>query len=328
MNGPPLDNSVFSIEEKMNFLGKNRVPFLFVISYDKKKGTVLPLSKIPPDILYDVNGIRNFKEKKKVTGGSVGSRNPVPFHIYRTAFDSIIDEIVQGNSYVANLTFPTEIHPDISLENIFMKARAPFRLLYQDRFVTFSPERFVSISGTRINTFPMKGTIDASLSGAEKKIINDEKEMAEHVMIVDLLRNDLSMVARNVQVDRFRYTDKIITSGGPLLQISSEISGSLDTNWHQSIGTLMMTLLPAGSITGAPKKSTVEILQRVEQDNRGFYTGVFGVFTGTGLDSAVMIRFIEKEKETARFKSGGGITIDSNPEDEYRELLQKVYLPF
>ncbi len=328
MNGPPLYSSVFSIEEKMNFFGKNRIPFLFVISYDKNEGTVLPLTEIPPGIFYDVNGIKNFQEKKKVSGGSTGSRNPVSFHTYRAAFDSVIDEIVKGNSYVANLTFPTEIHPDISLKNIFMKARAPFRLFYLDQFVTFSPERFVSISGTRIETFPMKGTIDASLPGADETIINNEKEMAEHVMIVDLLRNDLSMVARKVQVDRFRYIDQITTSTGPLLQVSSQISGSLDTDWHRSIGTLMMNILPAGSITGAPKKSTVEILQRIEPDNRGFYTGVFGVFTGTELDSAVMIRFIEKEKETSRFRSGGGITIDSRPEDEYRELLQKVYLPF
>ena len=89
----------------------------------------------------------------------------------------------------------------------------------------------------------------------------------------------------------------------------------------------MAKLLPAGSISGAPKKKTVEILKDIENEPRGFYTGVFGIFDGENLESAVMIRFIEQQGEKLYFRSGGGITSMSNPEEEYKEALQKIYVP-
>ncbi len=90
---------------------------------------------------------------------------------------------------------------------------------------------------------------------------------------------------------------------------------------------MMFKLLPAGSISGAPKKKTVEIIQRVEQYDRGYYTGIFGYFDGTNLDSAVAIRYIEKDGEELVFKSGGGITFQSDWKKEYDEMLNKVYVP-
>lgn len=192
--------------------------------------------------------------KKTLRGGSILTRNPVPENEYNLAFNKIIYEIRRGNTYVANLTFPTEITIDTSMEEIFLNAQAPFKLLCNNSFTTFSPERFVRIKNNQIETFPMKGTIDASLPDAEKTILRNEKEMAEHVMIVDLLRNDLSIVAKEVKVDRFRYIDKINAGKTPLLQVSSCISGKLKENWFTDIGSTLMALLPAGSITGAPKK--------------------------------------------------------------------------
>ena len=90
----------------------------------------------------------------------------------------------------------------------------------------------------------------------------------------------------------------------------------------------MDKLTPAGSITGTPKKSTRDIIHRVEEYERGFYTGVFGLFDGASLHSSVMIRFIEREDEKLYYKSGGGITIDSDPSSEYKEMIDKIYLPF
>ena len=173
----------------------------------------------------------------------------------------------------------------------------------------------------------MKGTIDATIENAEQVILNDPKETAEHNTIVDLIRNDLSMVAKNVRVEKFRYIEKIITTDKTLLQVSSKITGILEDDFQSRLGDIIFDLLPAGSVSGAPKKKTVEIIQGNENYNRGFYTGVFGYFDGSLLDSGVMIRFIEKTKNGLTYKSGGGITFMSNPESEYQELIDKVYVP-
>jgi para-aminobenzoate synthetase component 1 len=142
-----------------------------------------------------------------------------------------------------------------------------------------------------------------------------------------LIRNDLSLVAKNVKVDKFRYVEKIRTNNKSLLQVSSRISGELPGNYEENIGSILFDLLPAGSISGAPKKKTLEIINEAENYKRGYYTGVFGVFDGKNLDSAVMIRFIERVGEELYFKSGGGITYMSKPEQEYQELIDKVYVP-
>ena len=177
-----------------------------------------------------------------------------------------------------------------------------------------------------ISSFPMKGTIDASVPQAAEEILQDEKEKAEHATIVDLIRNDLSMVAREVTVKKYRYIQEIVTHDKKLLQVSSEISGILPTDYQSYIGDIILQLLPAGSICGAPKRSTLKIISETETYSRGFYTGVFGIFDGTNLDSAVMIRFIEQDDGRYYYKSGGGITINSNPEKEYQELIDKVYV--
>ena len=173
----------------------------------------------------------------------------------------------------------------------------------------------------------MKGTIDASLPDAKEQILSNKKEMAEHIMVVDLLRNDLSIVAKNVKVDRFRYIQTISAGEKKLLQVSSHISGELDTSWHENIGSILKSLLPAGSISGTPKRKTVEIIKDTEGYNRGYFSGVFGIYDGKKLDSGVMIRFVEKQKDGYIYKSGGGITYDSIVKDEYMELQDKIYLP-
>jgi para-aminobenzoate synthetase component 1 len=173
----------------------------------------------------------------------------------------------------------------------------------------------------------MKGTIDASIPEAETVLINDYKERCEHNTIVDLLRNDLSMVAEKVRVSRFRYVDRIKTQSGEILQTSSEIVGDLPADWHSSVGDLVFRLLPAGSICGAPKPATVRLIAAAEQSDRGWYTGVWGYYDGVNLDTAVMIRCLANEEGKTVFHSGGGITVNSCAEDEYNEVLQKIYLP-
>lgn len=173
----------------------------------------------------------------------------------------------------------------------------------------------------------MKGTMIKESENSVNELLENKKESAEHATITDLLRNDLSRVATSVKVDKYRYVEEIETPGKTILQVSSKISGTLLPEYRHNPGDLFMELLPAGSVTGAPKLKTVEIIKDVETYSRGFYTGVFGYFDGENLDSAVMIRFIEKEGDKYFYKSGGGITFMSNAEKEYQELIDKIYVP-
>ncbi len=194
--------------------------------------------------------------------------------------------------------------------------------------VCFSPEPFVTVRGRSISTFPMKGTVPSATQEARRWLETDEKENRESATIVDLMRNDLSMVATGVRVKRYRYISPVETSKGTILQCSSEISGLLPENWRSRLGEILLKLLPAGSVTGAPKEATCRAIAEAEDMERGFYTGIFGFFNGRDLDSAVSIRFMEEDERGMVYKSGGGITVMSRMEEEYREAVAKVYVPF
>jgi len=312
---------------KMNQLGTSCTPFLFILSYDKSKLFVQPLKELDSDIFYKLEDWRNYPVKPRDRDYTF-SFTPVVLSNYQKALEAVLEQIRAGNTYLLNLTFATPIQTNLSLKEIFTYAQAKFKLYFKGKFICFSPERFVEIEGNTIATYPMKGTIDANLPNAKEAILSNEKEMAEHVMIVDLMRNDLGIIGSGVKVEKFRYIDKIKAGNKELLQVSSKITATLPHNWHEHIGTLFNSITPAGSITGTPKKKTCEIIADVENYDRDFYTGIFGVFDGQNLRSGVMIRFIEEHNGQMYYKSGGGITIDSNAQSEYEELIDKIYLPF
>ena len=137
-----------------------------------------------------------------------------------------------------------------------------------------------------------------------------------------------SIILHFVSVDKYRCIDVLHTNKGDILQTSSEISGKLSTGYQKHIGNILDAMLPAGSITGAPKDKTMEIIHETEGYDRGFYTGVMGIYINGELNSAVMIRFLENDGIGTYFKAGGGITSKSDCRKEYEEVLQKVYLPF
>ena len=142
------------------------------------------------------------------------------------------------------------------------------------------------------------------------------------------MRNDLNRVATEVEVARFKYLTSLHTSRGDLLQMSSEIQGRIQPKYLGALGDLLLELLPAGSISGAPKEKTVELIRQAEDSPRGFYTGVCGYYDGSELDSAVLIRYIELDQSgQLYYRSGGGVTINSQPKDEYEECIQKIYIP-
>ena len=316
--------------EAINSLGKAKEPFLFMVSFDKQKIFAQALSKLDEDIYYKLETQENTKRYTQIShfkNDFSFASSPISFAQYEASLAKVLTQIRQGNSYLLNLTFATPIKTSLSLHSIYHQAHAKFKLYFKGKFVCFSPERFVEISHNSIATYPMKGTIDAQEKNAQEKILNNPKEMAEHIMIVDLMRNDLGIVGSDVRVEAFRYIDKIQAGEKELLQVSSKIIASLEQNWQENIGTILAKLLPAGSISGTPKKSTLAIIKTIENYERGFYTGIFGIYNGTTLNSAVMIRFIEKQDEKLIYKSGGGITLDSQAKAEYQELLDKIYLP-
>lgn len=312
---------------KVNALAVNGQPFFFIVDFDKETPQVFGLDEMPANIWFSVPGKALQPEPGPVTRVFILDAIPPKFEDYQAAFHKIRKEINHGNSYLLNLTFKSKIETSFSLKEIYHQSRAKYKLYFKDRFVVFSPETFVQIRDGIISSCPMKGTMDARIENAEQILLNDAKETAEHNTIVDLIRNDLAKVAEDVWVERFKYIDRLKTHKGELLQMSSKISGRLPENFRENLGELLLKLLPAGSISGAPKKKTVEIIKDAENYQRGFYTGIFGYFDGSNLDSAVMIRFIEKENDKLYFKSGGGITSMSDPKKEYDELIQKIYVP-
>lgn len=311
----------------LNDLGASKTPFLFIISYDKQNIFASPLDRLDDDIFYKLGRQRNFTSLP-IHKTYYFTKNPIDFKLYKQSFDKVIEEIKSGNTYLLNLTFRTPIETDLNLYEIFYASKAKYKLYFKGEFICFSPEKFISIEDNTISTYPMKGTIDASLPNAATQILANEKEMAEHTMIVDLMRNDLGMVANDIKVEKFRYIDSIKAGKEKLLQVSSHITGKLLNSWHSHIGDILDNLTPAGSISGTPKKSTVDIINKVENYDRGWYTGVFGIYDGKSLHSAVIIRYIEQENEKICYKSGGGITLDSNCASEYEEMTRKVYFPF
>lgn len=252
---------------------------------------------------------------------------PIAPEQYREKFEQVQEHICNGNTYLLNLTQPTQLDSTLSLKQIYTMAHAPYKLRVKNEFVCFSPEPFITIEKNTIHTYPMKGTIDAALPDAVNVILNDPKEFAEHTMIVDLLRNDLGMIANDIRVEKFRFITTIDTGCKKLHQVSSHISGTLEKEWKENAGEILKRLLPAGSISGTPKRKTVEIIEEIEGYERGYFTGVFGYFDGDNLYSAVSIRFIEINNGKLTYKSGGGITSESDCISEYNEMIDKVYIP-
>lgn len=318
---------------RMNRFGRDGVPFFFLIDFDESRCVVEASRDIPADELQYVFPHASNARKEAVQPHAAAKRlewesHPCSFADYERAFGIVHRHLHAGNSFLANLTCATPVTTNFTLHELFTHSHARYKIWLRDHFTVFSPETFVRIEGGCIYSYPMKGTMDASLPDARRRLLDDVKEAAEHATITDLIRNDLSQVAEEVRVLRYRYVDEVNTHRGTLLQVSSEICGKLPADYREELGTLFFRLLPAGSVTGAPKRKTVEIIREAETYRRGYYTGVAGFFDGCNLDSAVLIRFVEQAPGgQLLFKSGGGITFKSRAHAEYEEMKQKIYVP-
>ncbi|WP_396633524.1 aminodeoxychorismate synthase component I [Maribacter sp. R86514] len=318
-------------EKKVTRFLQDEIPFFFIIDFEKKVKQVYTFDEAANENIYfNIKGLGNDENLTKTSRESPNfdlKPTLISKEIYEKAFTTVKHELNTGNSFLLNLTFPTALDTTVDLDDIYQKAHAPYKLLYKDKFVVFSPECYLKVKDGNIFSYPMKGTINSDVPNAEELLLSNKKELYEHNTIVDLIRNDLSMIAKKVKVNKFRFVDTIKKGDQELLQTSTEIQGELPENWKNEFATLLLKTLPAGSISGAPKKKTLEIISNAEIAPRGFYTGIFGVFNGQQIDSAVSIRFIEKIDGNLVYKSGGGITHLSEMEDEYQELLEKIYVP-
>ena len=316
---------------EMDQLAAARLPFLFILDFNLAHPIILRLSSDGRVMSEDDQSSKvrfSFYQHHESHSAPVSlQKYPVLFDTYQQGFDQVMRALHGGDTYLLNLCYTTRLEGIDSLEEIYHSAVAPYKLWLPEKFVLFSPEQFVEIKNGIIRTYPMKGTIDANLPDAQRTLLDDIKEQEEHATVVDLLRNDLCIVAHEVTVNRYRYITEIKTGDRALLQCSSEISGVLDDHFLEKPGSIMHAILPAGSVTGAPKKKTVELITAIEPEPRDYFTGVFGVFDGKNLDSAVMIRMIEQRPDGFYYRSGGGITYRSIPAQEYQEMIDKVYIP-
>jgi para-aminobenzoate synthetase component 1 len=317
-----------SVQAQLNKWGIAKIPFVFLIDFECHKPMCWSLNEPIKDFEYNFNGFTNIisdKNSKNIFNKTVEIiKDPITFEHYQQKFDYVKKEIEYGNSFLVNLTASTKIETNLSLDFIAYNSNSKYICYLKDQFVSFSPETFIQIKNGKIKAFPMKGSIDGDIPNAEALILSDTKELAEHATIVDLIRNDLSKVANNVRVTKYRYYEKIAKQQGTIGQVSSEIEGTLPNNYNEMIGDIIFDLLPAGSISGAPKNKTKEIIAKAEQAERGYYTGIAGYFDGTNLDSCVLIRYLQANKI---YRSGGGITAQSNVLNEYNEMINKVYVP-
>lgn len=299
------------------------IPTFFYTDFTGEHLMAYPIDKLPDhDIEFSF-----CTPKSPLNYPHTPLKTPINPLEYQKKFERVQEHLHAGNTYLLNLTQMTPIETPYSLAEIYTMAHAPYKVRVQNSFVSFSPEPFITIQENRIHTYPMKGTIDADIPDAIQTILADPKELAEHTMIVDLLRNDLGIVANNICVENFRYITTIDTGVKKLHQVSSHIHGELTNDWKSNIGEILRHLLPAGSISGTPKKKSVAIIKEIEGYERGNFTGVFGYFDGESLYSAVAIRFIENRDGNLIYKSGGGITAESLWEKEYQEMIDKIYIP-
>ncbi len=314
-------------QNRINLLASRGIPFVFAIDFEMKKIIISEVDKLDTKVSIQFPDFSHGSPISKTRQTLDWIKNPITLQSYEEGYDQVMNEIKLGNTFLLNLAYGTDVYCSGGLEDIYHLADAKYKMYLKDEFTFFSPETFVKIKDGYIYTYPMKGTIDASEENALQVLLEDTKEIAEHYTIVDLLRNDLSLVAHEVEVTKFRYPDYIQTNEKNLIQISSEIRGKLPKGYIDRLGDVIFKMLPAGSISGAPKNKTLDIISQVERDERGYYTGICGYFDGTDLDTAVMIRYVEDTKGDLVYKSGCGITFQSDMEKEYDEMLQKIYIP-
>lgn len=253
---------------------------------------------------------------------------------YRQAIAAVKDQIKRGNTYQTNYTLRLngKITTDPYLLYLQLKhAQRSEYCAYLDIgdhvILSVSPELFFHYKAGRLCTKPMKGTAARGITLAHDKVNRNhlftEKNRAENMMIVDLLRNDLNQIActGTVNVDPLFHAEKYPT----VWQLTSTIQADIPK--EKTLTEVFCALFPCGSITGAPKLRTMQLIAELETEPRGVYCGAIGMITPTGeavFNVAIRTLIISKQTQEAQYGVGGGITWDSTAEEEYQEVIDKA----
>ena len=250
--------------EAMNNASHRGQPFFFVLDFELQEGIFVP------EPLQRHDGTVFFSFPSAKTPDPIGLKRRIALRSrpespenYARRFAIIHRGLMRGDSFLTNLTLRTPIETDSSLEDIYLSSEATYRILLPGRFVAFSPECFVKLQGDELATHPMKGTINAHLPNAAETLLADYKEGCEHHTIVDLMRNDLSRVAEGVHVRRFKYLTELHTSSGELLQMSSEVVGTIDRSDGLLLGPSAVRPRSAQSRSSKRQKGTPEDFTQV-----------------------------------------------------------------
>ncbi|QIW10119.1 chorismate-binding protein [Francisella sp. LA112445] len=266
----------------------------------------------------------------------------ISFNDYLVDFEKVQQALINGESYQINLTKNIYANSKFnslglyeSLKQTQLVKYAAYLPFLKPDIISISPELFFKKENNKIVVNPMKGT--ARLSGDEQKDLEAlqelkscDKNKAENLIIVDLLRNDLSAIAdtHTVKVDELFSIEKYKN----LLQMTSQVSANIDK--QISFKKILDNLFPCGSITGAPKRRTMELIAKIERQKRGVYTGSIGyILPNNDMCFNVAIRTIQKYQNNMQIGVGGGITVYSDAESEWHEMdtkigfIKKIYKP-
>lgn len=271
----------------------------------------------------------NIKLNKNSYKPYITTEKQITKSTYQNKINTIKDEIAKGNTYQVNYTYENKVKAYCSDKNLYLSLRNKQQTSYGafikndfDTIMSFSPELFFEIKNKKISTRPMKGT--ASRGNSKEKdeeqkkfLANDEKNRAENLMIVDLLRNDIGKISHNVNVKSLFDIETYKT----LHQMTSTIEGNLKTNDARQ---WLEALFPCGSITGAPKINTMKIIEKTEEDERGVYCGAIGYFSPNKTVFSVPIRTLQKSDTYWSYRVGGGIVWDSKCDEEWAEAELKT----
>ena len=299
------------------------------------------------------SAISNFRSEIGIGSTIVTSNFTKPE--YLSAIETIKEYIRNGDTYQTNLTqqLKATLPAKLTTQQIFYRLRrdhpAPFAAIIKridSTVISGSPERFFKTEGQRITTSPIKGTRPRGKTADEdaalrQELLTSQKDLAENTMIVDLLRNDLGRVCEYGSVHVEKLCD--LEEHPTLFHLVSTVSGDLREN--TKLSDILRALFPCGSITGAPKISTMRLIDEIETADRGLSMGAIGIYVPSptsnvqyqksslgfgletldfGLSLSVAIRTMVIRDNTATFNVGGGIVIDSDPEKEYDETLTKA----
>lgn len=316
--GYALDNSIDS-----SFVFSQEAPLIHFMAFEKH--CMLNSSQVN-DLL------QTLAAKENNQAYIVNKELGIDFKSYAQHIEKIKKYIVDGYTYQVNFT--SEYHFDLCGDPIvlYQKLRDEQRvrfgaLLYLNNYkvLSLSPELFFSKKSDYLYAKPMKGTMPRSscsdIDGANKNfLINDEKSRAENLMIVDLLRNDLSKIAKKASVEVSNLFE--VESYKTVHQMTSTISCHLEPS--MTVFDIIKNIFPCGSISGAPKHKTMQIIRELEKRQRGIYTGSIGYITPSNdMCFNVAIRTITIKNNRCALGVGGGIVYDSVAKNEFEELKLK-----